>query len=103
MSTAHTPQPGPDVSGILSTNWPCSVPAVQVNPAASPVALLGWCWGEVVSLRAVAAAVGAAECDLEADDLNAIFNHRFAPLEVMLKHAINQLHAAEHVKPGGIA
>lgn len=99
MSTA-TPNHGHDVCGFLSTNWPYSEPAVQVNPAASPVALLGWCWGEVVSLRAVAAVVGSTECELDAHEFNAIFGHRLGPLEAILNHAINLLHAADEARPG---
>ncbi|WP_394788774.1 hypothetical protein [Rhodoferax sp.] len=84
-------EPGPDVCGCLTTNWMPNAPAVLVNPSASPIDLLGWCHGEVESLRATAAAVSIAECALRADDLNAIFYHRLVPLEAMLRHALDRL------------
>lgn len=88
-------QPRPNVCGCMADNWMLDKPALQVNPEASPVALLGWCYGEVVSLRAVAAAVGSVECDLEADDMNAIFSHRLGPLVEVLRHAVDLLRDVE--------
>ena len=88
---AEASQLGPDVCGCLSSNWLPQAPAVLANPNAGPMDLLGWCHGEVESLRATAAAVSIAECGLKANDINAIFYHRLVPLEAMLRHALDRL------------
>jgi hypothetical protein len=100
MSRAQTHQPGPDVCGCMADNWMLQTPALQANPAASPAALLGWCYGEVASLSATAMALCMAKVEIDGDEINAIFRHRLEPLQAMLQHAINQLAAADDAKAG---
>lgn len=86
---AKPSEPGPDVCGCLASNWMPKAPAVLVNPSASPMDLLGWCHGEVESLRATTEAFTCcSEVSLTTDDLYAIFHHRLVPLEAMLRHVL---------------
>lgn len=103
MTATLTPQPAPNVCGCLADNWMFDMPALQVNPAASPVALLGWCWGELASLESTAEALGGAAAGLTGEGINAIFTHRLAPLCEVLNHAIDLINAAEPAKPGSSA
>lgn len=100
--SSGTPNHGPDVCGCMADNWVLPIPALQVNPDASPVALLGWCYGEVASLSATALALSVSEVAMDGDEINAIFRHRLEPLEAVLEHAINLLRAAGDARPGGI-
>jgi hypothetical protein len=101
MSDTQMHQPGPDVCGCMADNWMLQTPALQANPAASPAALLGWCYGEVASLSATAMALCVAKVEIDGDEINAIYRHRLGPLQAMLRYAINQLAAAE--RAGGAA
>ena len=105
MTATRTPQPGPNVCGCMADNWMIDMPALQVNPAASPVALLGWCYGELVSLESIAAALGSTDSRLSGEDVNAIFTHRLEPLTAMFRHVVGLLRdvdrETENAKPGG--
>lgn len=78
--------------GHLSKNWGAlnrEEPAIIVNPAASPLDVLAWCWGEVESLHQVAKTCDEQGMDGEA--LGAVFLHRLAPLSDVLSDVIQDL------------
>lgn len=102
-AAAQIRQPGPNVCSCMADNWMLDIPALQVNPAASPVALLGWCYGELVSLESIAAALGSTDSRLSGEDVNAIFTHRLVPLREVLSHAIDLINADERAKTGSSA
>lgn len=79
-------------TGYLSRNWGAlnsEAPAIVINPAASPLDLLAWCWGEVESLHQVAKVCDETGMDGEA--LGAVFLHRLAPLSAVFCDAIQAM------------
>lgn len=94
METLNTPC-GPHLLGYLAENWiglnePDTVPAVIVNPDATPLALLAWCWGEAKHLSDISALLCASG---EVDP--GIFYHRLPGLTAALEHAIERLRKAD--------
>ena len=96
----------PRVIGYLAENWPGlneNTPAVIVNPDASPLDQLAWCWGEAASLsRASSLAVAAGEV-FDTADFADIFYMRLPALADMLEHAIRRLNRAELQRQQGTA
>lgn len=86
-------------TGYLAHNWSgfnTETAALVVNPQASLLELLGWCWGEIRSLQASAQAFDAASAAggiIEPRDFGAIFSHRLDPLVEVMTLALNELHA----------
>ena len=81
--------------GFLADNWigAQKTPALIVNPKASPMDQLAWCWSEARSLSAASSAlVAGGEC-IEAEEFAAMFYMRLPALTAMLEHAINGLHS----------
>lgn len=79
-------------TGYLSRNWGAlnsEAPAIVINPSASPLDLLAWCWGEVESLHQVAKVCDETGMDGEA--LGAVFLHRLAPLSAVFCDAIQAM------------
>lgn len=92
-----------NVMGYLSRNWPGlndAVPALIINPEATPVDLLAWCWGEVASMQAALNTLVSLGEPIVAGELSALFLHRIAPIEVVLSEAIDALANAGQ-KAGG--
>lgn len=80
--------------GNLAKNWPSlntETPAIIVNPAASPLDVLAWCWGEVKSLRMAAEALSGSHESIDSDVVYAVFLHRLAPLSDVMCDAIQAL------------
>ena len=83
-----------NVMGYLTHNWPGlndEVPALIINPEATPLDMLAWCWGEVASLQAALNVLAASHEPVEPGELSGIFLHRVAPLERVLDQAITNL------------
>ena len=83
-----------NVMGYLANNWPNLneiSPALIINPDASPLDLLAWCWGEVASLNASLDALAAASVPVEPGELSGIFLHRIKPLERVMHEAVSSL------------
>lgn len=88
--------------GYLSNNWDgfendSDGPALIVNPNATPMDLLGWCWGEVCSLRSAASVLATAGELIEPGDMAAIFLQRLEPLTEVMRLAVSELHSAQRV------
>lgn len=86
-----TPTP---VSGYLAQNWfglNEQTPAVILNPAAQPLDLMAWCWGELASLQAAADALTAGTDNISRGDFSALFVHRLDPLMKVFDIALHQL------------
>ena len=80
--------------GNLAKNWPSlnrEQPAIIVNPAASPLDVLAWCWGEVKSLRLAAEGLVGSDDALDGEVVYAVFLHRLAPLSDVMCDAIQAL------------
>lgn len=93
------------VMGYLAGNWPNlndKTPALMINPEASPLDMLAWCWGEVASMQSALDALAAAQAPIEPGELSGIFLHRMAPLERVLSEAISALIALQGAKVGGV-
>ena len=96
----------PRVIGYSAENWIGlneKTPAVIVNPDASPLDQLAWCWGEVASLNAAAMVVRLGGNDLEVEDFSAIFGMRLPALAAVLTDAIHRLYGAESQRQPGTA
>lgn len=90
-----------NVLGYLAGNWPGineENPALIVNPQASPLDLLAWCWGEAMSLEASALALTAFGAEIKSGELAAIFQHRLSPLANVLGAAVDALSAQARVE-----
>lgn len=86
----------PEVLGYLAWNWPdCNAdnPAVMLNPSAQPLDLLAWCWGELMSLTAVADALVAGDAEHCGDVFGPVFVQRLPAVRDVLEHAVNRLYA----------
>ena len=73
-----------------------NAPAVILNPDAHPLAVLAWCWGEVVSLSEAACVYGSAAAMPDGVDdtgcaFNAMFTHRLERLPAVMGLAIQAL------------
>ena len=82
------------VIGYLAKNWVelnSEAPAIIVNPSASPLDVLAWCWGEVECLHQAADACAAAGESIDSEALGAMFLHRLAPLSHLMRDAIQAL------------
>ena len=80
--------------GHLAKNWPslnASAPAIIVNPAASPLDVLAWCWGEVESLRAIVDVIGESGAGVDGNAVADVLLHRLAPLSAVRHDAIQAL------------
>lgn len=87
-----------EVVGFLAGNWPGyneATPALVVNPAASPLDLLAWCWAEVQSLSVTVSSLSGSPNGIEPGDVSAILSHRLQPLANMLHQATTELVAEE--------
>jgi hypothetical protein len=76
--------------GLLARNWGAlnaQVPAIIVNPAASPLDVLAWCWGEVESLHQAARVFE----NMDSEAVSAIFLHRLAPLSAVFCDALQTI------------
>lgn len=84
--------------GHLAKNWPSlneGEPAIIVNPAASPLDVLAWCWGEVESLRAAVDVMGESGACVDGDAVSGVLLHRLAPLSAVMQDAIQALVTAQ--------
>lgn len=89
-----------NVMGYLAGNWPSlndAAPALIINPEATPLDMLAWCWGEIASMHAALNVLVSLGDPIEAGELSGIFLHRIAPVEVVLSEAIDALVNAEDV------
>lgn len=91
--------------GHLAKNWPslnASEPAIIVNPAASPLDVLAWCWGEVESLRAAVDVMGESGTCVNGDAIADVLLHRLAPLSAVMCDAIQVMvrEQAQHQASG---
>lgn len=91
--------------GHLAKNWPslnASAPAIIVNPAASPLDVLAWCWGEVESLRATVDVMGESGASVDGDAIADVLLHRLAPLSAVMHDAIQVMvrEQAQHLTGG---
>lgn len=80
--------------GHLAKNWPALneiEPAIIVNPSASPLDVLAWCWGEVESLRHAIDAMGESGRSVDGDAISSVLFHRIAPLSQVMSNAIHRL------------
>jgi len=93
MTIDHSEQAPVSVTGWLAENWPAfaeaKCPPIIINPAASTGDVLAWCYGEAVSLEAVARVYRDDD-----GDVGRIFLHRLQPL-VNALCAVPDLMAAE--------
>lgn len=90
----HTHPTRTRVTGCMADNWNTlneSQPALIINPDASALDLLAWCWGEAASMEATAQMLVGGESELTAGDLSALFLHRLSPLVNALHHATSDL------------
>ena len=84
--------------GHLAKNWPALneiEPAIIVNPSASPLDVLAWCWGEVESLCHAVDAMGEAGRSVDGDAISSVLFHRIAPLSQVMSNAIQRLVEAQ--------
>lgn len=73
-------------------------PALIVNPDATALGLLGWCWGEVACLKSIVDALAMSEGGpIEIADLVGAALHRLEPLKSMLGHVITRVAAEGRV------
>lgn len=84
--------------GYLAGNWVdanSEVPALVVNPEASPIDLLAWVGGELLSLEsscnALAELASGRESIIEFAEFEAVFVHRLAPIVRVLNVALCEL------------
>ena len=80
--------------GHLADNWPSlteNAPAVVVNPSASPLAVLAWCWGEVESLSQICHALAQSRDAIDSAAFTAGVLHRLAPVSAPMSEAISAL------------
>ena len=80
--------------GHLADNWPSlteNAPAVVVNPSASPLAVLAWCWGEVESLSQICHALAQSRDAIDSAAFTAGVLHRLAPVSGPMSDAISAL------------
>ena len=81
------------VLGYLAQNWTElneHTPAVIVNPAARPLDLMAWCWGELMALQAAADALASDADDINKGDFSALIVHRLDPLVNVFELAMEQ-------------
>ena len=93
-----------NVMGYLANNFGSineSVPALIINPEATPLDLLGWCWGEIASMQAALDALASAGVPIEPGELSGIFLHRIAPLERVMHEAVDALMTQHKSMKGG--
>lgn len=86
--------PAPRVIGYLAENWAGlndKTPAVIVNPDATPMDQLAWCWGEAASLSRLSSLAVAAGKDFDFGDFHDLFYMRLPALAGMLEYAIAHL------------
>ena len=86
------------VLGNLAKNWSSlnkEEAAIIVNPAASSLDVLAWCWGEVESLRHAAIALSGEDECLDGEAVYAVFLHRLSPLSTVMHGAIHALVTSE--------
>lgn len=92
-----------EVMGYLAGNWTSlnnKTPALILNPDASPLDLLAWCWGEIASMNASLDSLASAEAHIEPAELSGIFLHRMAPLQSVMHEAVSFLIAEKALKKG---
>jgi hypothetical protein len=96
-----------DAMGYLASNWGNETPALILNPKATPLDMLAWCWAEIESLRSTALALSSSSYPLDPGELSAILLHRVGPLANVMDAAMNELmgvHCATKAKKiGGAA
>ncbi|ABM36283.1 hypothetical protein [Polaromonas naphthalenivorans] len=83
------------VMGYLAQNWinlNARTPAVILNPEASPLDLMAWCWAELRSMQAAANALVGGIDDIDKGDFSALIIHRIEPLANVFQQAMSQLH-----------
>jgi hypothetical protein len=97
--TPSLERPTPRVTGYLAETWSAdTIDALIINPAARPVDLLTWCWGELQSIRAAVGVLHAARGELDKDDFSALIFHRIEPMASVLSLAIERLLGAGAVE-----
>jgi len=100
-ATTATGAPSGSASEVRATGYlaGCNIgvdqpPALIVNPDATTLGLLGWCWGEVSCLKSAVEALVTVEAGaIEIPDFVAAALHRLVPLESMLSHAMDRVTA----------
>ena len=93
-----------NVMGYLANNFHGineAVPALIINPEATPLDMLAWCWGEIVSMQSSLDSLASASAPLEPGELSAIFLHRIAPLERVMHEAVCALIQQQKSTTGG--
>ena len=83
------------VIGHLTQNWPdvnTRNPAIIVNPNASPLDLMSWCWAELRSMEAVCDVFVSGAQDIPIGDFSASIFYRIQPLTGVLEEAMRQLY-----------
>ena len=86
------------VVGYLTSNWDSHdnrTPAVVMNPEASPVDVLVWCWAELESMLAAANVLMTAEDDINKGDFSALILYRLEPLLVVMEKTVGHLCQAD--------
>ena len=93
-----------NVMGYLASNFVNineKVPALIINPEATPLDLLAWCWGEITSLQAALEVLASSDEAIEPDKLSGIFLHRIEPLACVMHEAMDMLIEQKRSKTGG--
>lgn len=93
-----------NVMGYLANNFSGIneiVPALIINPEATPLDMLAWCWGEIVSMQASLDSLTSASAPLDPGELSGIFLHRMAPLERVMHEAVCALVEQQKSTTGG--
>lgn len=91
------PAPQLSVAGYLAGNWSGQSDgsiAVIVNPGATALQLMAWCWGELMSVAAASAALAESTTTLDIDHHNRIYMHRLPPVVDVMERAILMLQSA---------
>jgi hypothetical protein len=82
------------VMGYLTSNWNSHdnrTPAVVINPEASPVDVLVWCWAEMESMLAAVNVLMNAEGDINKGDFSALIFYRLDPLVAVMEKTVGHL------------
>ncbi|WP_395055725.1 hypothetical protein [Polaromonas sp.] len=93
------------VMGYLASNWVGANdknPTLILNPEATPLDMLAWCWAEIVALQATMNAISGRQFEIEPSDLEAIFQHRITPLASVMRVAVDELMAARDSDAEGV-
>lgn len=98
MSSTTEDRKNTIVVSNLGGSWPGyneETPALILNPRATPMDLLAWCWAEMQSLNATVLRLSCSTVEMEPSEVLTILNHRVGPLTNVMKQAVGELVAED--------